>query len=626
MHKHRGQCHRDNVMRFMYGLVQFHRNLPLYGVHVHANFATPHTSPPSPSRLCLVLQVKKATSIRKQLTTEQLAKKELEDEEKRLIAEAHREGPKSNRDLRGEAHQMRQEELAKPRDIIAEKLLEEQEIMDAMRAAKALKTAEELAFGVDYSESMPTEWRPPKWLRDRPESVNKAQRDQYMIELEGEGCPPMCARFEDMKLAPCIVDMLKSKGITKPTPIQMQGIPVLLSGRDMIGVAFTGSGKTLAFGIPAIMAAFDQEKKMPFVRGEGPYSVIMNPSRELARQTHDVLQEWAQCIEKGTGTKLCIALCMGQVDMNQYTRGHAGIHVMVATAGKLMGGLKTKRFTFELCRYFCLDEADRMIDLDQEEDIRTIFSYFKGQRQTVLFSATMPAKIRDFAKSALINHIAVTIGRSGAANLDVIQEVEYVKQEAKVMYLLECLQKTPPPVLVFSAKKGDVDDMYEYLLLKGVEAVAIHGGKDQDERDLAINSFKAGRKDVLVATDVASKGLDFAHIQHVINYDMPEELEDYIHRIGRTGKCDNSVPPLHPAPPRLCRTGSRWGTPPSPHRGGVEVKRLIHESPRWFVPFVFAYTDVRTPDDVITFRPCWQDGHRNHFHKQDGREDCAVGS
>lgn len=546
-----------------------------------------------------------------------MARKEIEDAEARELAKAHREGPKSSRDLRSEAARMREEELAKPRDIIAEKLLEEQEIMDAMRAAKALKTAEELAFGIEYTDSMPTEWRPPKWLRDRPESVNAAQREQYNIELEGEGCPPMCARFEDMKIAPCIVEMLRKKGITQPTPIQMQGIPVLLSGRDMIGVAFTGSGKTLAFGLPAVMAAYDQEKKMPFIRGEGPYAVIMNPARELARQTHDVLCSYAECIEKATGTRLCIALCMGQIDMNQYTRGHEGIHVMVATAGKLMGGLKTKRFNFDVCRYFALDEADRMIDLDQEDDIRTIFSYFKGQRQTVLFSATMPAKIRDFAKSALINHIAVTIGRSGAANLDVIQEVEYVKQEAKVMYLLECLQKTPPPVLVFSAKKGDVDDMYEYLLLKGVEAVAIHGGKDQDERDLAINSFKKGSKDVLVATDVASKGLDFAHIQHVINYDMPEELEDYIHRIGRTGRAGKTGIATTFINKMVGKTVL------------LDLKHLLIEAKQRVPPFLSAFTSEEEAfldiGGIKGCRYCGGPGHRiTDCPKLQGQQDKAT--
>eukprot|EP00245_Coleochaete_scutata_P016123 TRINITY_DN7419_c0_g5_i1.p1 TRINITY_DN7419_c0_g5~~TRINITY_DN7419_c0_g5_i1.p1 ORF type:complete len:280 (-),score=69.66 TRINITY_DN7419_c0_g5_i1:249-1001(-) len=149
----------------------------------------------------------------------------------------------------------------------------------------------------------------------------------------------------------------------------------------------------------------------------------------------------------------------------------------------------------------------------------------------------MPKKIQTFAKSALVKPIVVNVGRAGAANLDVIQEVEYVKQEAKIVYLLECLQKTPPPVLVFCENKADVDDVHEYLLLKGVEAVAVHGGKDQEERDFSIQAFKAGRKDVLVATDVASKGLDFPDIQHVINYDMPAEIENYVHRIGRTGRC-----------------------------------------------------------------------------------------
>merc|ERR1712146_661897 len=135
--------------------------------------------------------------------------------------------------------------------------------------------------------------------------------------------------------------------------------------------------------------------------------------------------------------------------------------------------------------------------------------------------ATMPKKIQNFAQTALVNPVTVNVGRAGAANLDVIQEVEYVKQEAKIVYLLECLQKTAPPVLIFCENKADVDDIHEYLLLKGVEAVSIHGGKDQVERNEAIQLYKEGKKDVLVATDVAAKGLDFSDIQHVINFDMP---------------------------------------------------------------------------------------------------------
>ncbi|CAM9877838.1 unnamed protein product [Discosporangium mesarthrocarpum] len=161
-------------------------------------------------------------------------------------------------------------------------------------------------------------------------------------------------------------------------------------------------------------------------------------------------------------------------------------------------------------------------------------NHFKQQRQTLLFSATMPQKFQDFAKDVLVKPVLVNVGRAGAANLD---EVEYVKQEAKIVYLLECLQKTAPPVCIFCEKKQDVDDIHEYLLLKGVDAVSIHGGKEQDERNEAIKLFKEGAKDVLIATDVAAKGLDFPDIQHVVNFDMPSEIENYVHRIGRTGRC-----------------------------------------------------------------------------------------
>eukprot|EP00731_Ephydatia_muelleri_P020850 Em0013g577a len=215
---------------------------------------------------------------------------------------------------------------------------------------------------------------------------------------------------------------------------------------------------------------------------------------------------------------------------DQADRAKRGVHIVVATPGRLMDLLNKNIMNLEVCRYLVLDEADRMIDLSFEEDIRTIFSYFKvvpSQRQTLLFSATMPKKIQTFAKSALVKPVTVNVGHAGTASLDVIQEVEYVKQEAKIVYLLECLQKTAPPVLVFSEKKAEVDDIHEYLLLKGVEAVAIHGGKDQEERQWAIREFKEGRKDVLVATDIASKGLDFDNIQHVINYDMPTDIENY---------------------------------------------------------------------------------------------------
>lgn len=268
--------------------------------------------------------------------------------------------------------------------------------------------------------------------------------------------------------------------------------------------------------------------------------ILISPlelQRELARQTYEGLKAMAEVLSQNGFPLLGVLLCIGGISMAEqsHTMGK-GFHIIVATPGRLQDMLEKKKFTLDCCKYLCLDEADRMIDMGFEDDVRNIMSFFKQQRQTLLFSATMPKKIQDFAEQSLIRPVVINVGRAGAANLNIIQEVEYVKQEAKMVYLLECLQKTAPPVIVFSDNKNEVDDVQEYLLLKGVEAVAIHGSKTQDEREYAIKSFKSGKKDVMVASGVASKGLDFNEIQHVINYTMPKEVEDYVHQIGRTGR------------------------------------------------------------------------------------------
>ncbi|KAI9321343.1 P-loop containing nucleoside triphosphate hydrolase protein [Dichotomocladium elegans] len=417
------------------------------------------------------------------------------------------------------------------------RLEEERRIEEAQKRHKALVSVQEAAAGVHYTEPMKTSWKPPRYIRERPEEDHEAVRNKYHIILEGNDPIPPISNFKELKLPQPILDYLKSKKINKPTPIQIQGLPVALSGRDMIGIAFTGSGKTLAFSLPLLMQALEAETRLPLMRGEGPIGMIICPSRELARQTYEGLCAMAESLAQGGYPHLRSLLCIGGIDMREQADSlNRGIHMVIATPGRLMDMLTKGKFNLDICKYLCMDEADRMIDMGFEEDVRNIMSYFKSQRQTLLFSATMPKKIQEFAMSALVQPLVVNVGRAGAANLDVIQEVEYVKQEAKMVYLLECLQKTPPPVLVFAENKHDVDDIHEYLLLKGVEAVAIHGGKSQEEREFAIKSFKEYKKDVLVATDVASKGLDFAEIQHVINYDMPKEIEDYVHRIGRTGR------------------------------------------------------------------------------------------
>ena len=404
---------------------------------------------------------------------------------------------------------------------------------------KPLMSVKELAKGVTYSESMKTGWRPPRHIRETSDEERQQVRDKWHILCEGDDLPPPIKSFKDMRFPEPIIGHLKSRGINKPTPIQIQGIPAVLSGRDMIGIAFTGSGKTLVFTLPMVMLALEEETRMPLSRGEGPFGLIVCPSRELARQTYDVANGFCEALTAAGQPTLRTMLAIGGVSMKENLDAiRLGVHMVVATPGRLNDMLNKKRFSLDVCRYLCLDEADRMIgEPNFEEEVRNVMDYFTKQRQTLLFSATMPNKIQNFARSALVRPVVVNVGRAGAANLDVIQEVEYVKQEAKIVYLLECLQKTAPPVLIFCESKTDVDDVHEYLMLKGVAAVAIHADKDQEERESAIRMFKEARKDVLIGTDVASKGLDFPDVQHVINFDMPKEIENYVHRIGRTGRC-----------------------------------------------------------------------------------------
>ena len=382
--------------------------------------------------------VRAARVVEEQPEEQEVAKKSLLD----VKAELLREGKLEDEDA--------------PKDAIEE----DKEVLKDLSAKKALVSVKELANDTKYTEPMKTDWRPPKHIRETTEAERDKLRAKWHIIVEGDDIPPPVKDFKDMRFPPPTLDLLKSKGIQRPTPIQVQGLPVALSGRDMIGIAFTGSGKTLVFSLPMIMIALEQERKMPIVKGEGPLGLCINPSRELARQTHDVILEHTDALRNGGYPPLRCLLAMGGIDMREQAEAtNGGAHMCVATPGRLMDMLGKKRLCLDLCRYLALDEADRMIDMGFEDEVREILSYFKGQRQTVLFSATMPQHIMNFAKSALVKPVLVNVGRAGATNLDVIQEVEYVKQEARIVYLLECLQKTAPPAIIFCENKADVDDI-----------------------------------------------------------------------------------------------------------------------------------------------------------------------
>jgi ATP-dependent RNA helicase DDX41 len=219
-----------------------------------------------------------------------------------------------------------------------------------------------------------------------------------------------------------------------------------------------------------IMFALEEEMNNPLRGRDGPVGLILCPSRELARQTYEVVEYYLKALYDAGYPELRSALCIGGESNNAAleSANKYGIHCVVATPGRLNDLLNKGKLNMNICKYLVLDEADRMLDLGFDEEVHNIINKFKRQRQTALFSATMPQKFQDFAKNTLIQPLLVNVGRAGAANLDVIQEVEYVKKEAKIVYLLECLQKTAPPVIIFCERKNDVDEIHEYLLIKGV--------------------------------------------------------------------------------------------------------------------------------------------------------------
>lgn len=304
-------------------------------------------------------------------------------------------GRKYNISLLDQHTELKKLAEAKKISAVERQLREEEKILESVAEKKALMAAAELAKAIKYEDPIETSWKAPRHVLALSEAKRDQIRDKLRILVEGENIPPPTRKFKEMKFPKSILTGLDKKGIKKPTPIQVQGIPTVLSGRDLIGIAFTGSGKTLVFVLPLIMFCVEQEICLPFIRNEGPYGLIICPSRELAKQTHEIIQYFCRHLQQGGLPEIRSCLAIGGVPVNESMEViQKGAHIMVATPGRLMDMLDKKMVTLRVCRYLCMDEADRMIDMGFEEDVRTIFSYFKGQRQTLLFSATMPKKIQ----------------------------------------------------------------------------------------------------------------------------------------------------------------------------------------------------------------------------------------
>jgi len=335
--------------------------------------------------------------------------------------------------------------------------------------------------------------------------------------------------FDMLGLAPRLINVLKDQGITDPTPIQTQAIPHAMNGRDVMGLAQTGSGKTAAFGLPMIHALMKAGVKPNPKTSRG---LILAPTRELAKQIADNLTAYTK------GSHLKVALVVGGAGIVAQTKRLAGgVDLLVATPGRLIDLLDRRAVRLDETIYLVLDEADQMLDMGFIHALRRIAPLLAKDRQTMMFSATMPKLMGELANTYLTDAVRVQVNPPGQAVKKINQSVHFVAQAAKTDLLVELLDKHRDELaIVFGRTKHGCEKLYKVLEKKGFAAASIHGNKSQGQRQRALDAFKAGKTRVLVATDVAARGLDIPDVRFVYNYDLPNVAENYVHRIGRTAR------------------------------------------------------------------------------------------
>jgi ATP-dependent RNA helicase RhlE len=339
--------------------------------------------------------------------------------------------------------------------------------------------------------------------------------------------------FAELDLAPEVLDAVRDAGYTHPTPIQQQAIPLALAGRDLIGLAQTGTGKTAGFTLPIVHNLISA----PLLgdNGEPEHRVrvlILTPTRELAAQVEESFRKY------GKHTSLRVVPVYGGVGIEPQSKAlRKGVDVVVATPGRLLDHMERGNVSFDDLEVLVLDEADRMLDMGFAPQLNRIVSEIPRYRQTLLFSATMPPEVEALARKYLRKPVVVQVGRRSEAASTVTHAVYPVPRDRKNTLLVELLKKPEmDSVLVFTRTKHGADRVVRHLEDEGIAATAMHADKSQGERTRALDDFKAGKIRVLVATDIAQRGLDISGISHVINYDVPQQPEDYVHRIGRTGR------------------------------------------------------------------------------------------
>ncbi|KAL8271235.1 hypothetical protein Esti_004896 [Eimeria stiedai] len=420
----------------------------------------------------------------------------------------------------------------------------------AMASAEATKASEKKkARDMEEEPELEGHWSTKK-REEMSERDWRIFREDFEIYIKGGRVPPPIRTWAEAELPWELIEAVNRANYERPTPIQMQTIPIALEMRDLIGIAETGSGKTAAFVLPMLTYVKQLPPLTEETSQDGPYALILAPSRELALQIEEETQKFASFCKCRT-----VAVVGGRSAENQAFLLRQGVEIVIGTPGRIRDCLDRAYTVLNQCNYVVLDEADRMIDLGFEEVVNAILdaiptSNLKSEdealalqqemqakaghrlyRLTQMFSATMPPALERLARKYLRAPSYISIGDPGAGKRAIEQRVEFVSEARKKQRLQDLLEESEPPVMVFVNQKKSADALAKALSKLGFSTIALHGGKAQENREAALSSFKEGSYDVLVATDVAGRGIDVEGVTLVINFDMPKEIEQYLHRI-----------------------------------------------------------------------------------------------
>ncbi|XP_035035998.2 probable ATP-dependent RNA helicase DDX17 isoform X2 [Hippoglossus stenolepis] len=380
------------------------------------------------------------------------------------------------------------------------------------------------------------------FYNEHPEVQRMSQYDleefrrKKEITIRGSGCPKPVSTFHQAHFPQYVMDVLMQQNFKEPTAIQAQGFPLALSGRDMVGIAQTGSGKTLSYLLPAIVHISHQ----PYLeRGDGPICLVLAPTRELAQQVQQVAHDY------GKSSRIKTTCVYGGAPKGPQIRDlERGVEICIATPGRLIDFLEAGKTNLQRCTYLVLDEADRMLDMGFEPQIRKIVDQIRPDRQTLMWSATWPKDVRQLAEDFLKDYVQINVGALElSANHNILQIVDVCMENEKDQKLIQLMEEIMAEkenkTIIFVETKKRCDDLTRRMRRDGWPAMCIHGDKSQPERDWVLTEFRSGKAPILIATDVASRGLDVEDVKFVINYDYPNSSEDYIHRIGRTARSTN---------------------------------------------------------------------------------------